>query len=314
MNRVDEALRRAATLTTATATREQDNTPITAPLRGPLSLELYPAEVARRAEAFAPEPALRVIEPPIDVLAEERPAAIRVGRSYENKLVFGDGASPFAMEQYRRLAAAVHRHQIDQGLNRLMVSSAVPGEGKTLTIVNLAMTLSGSYQRRVLLIDADLRRPSIHEVFGIANDEGLCDVLRSNSGEVPIAEVSPHLSVLPAGELRGDPLTVLASERMEELLQDLHTQFDWILLDAPPVALMADAAQLVHHTRAVILVIGAGSTPYSVVEKAVAELGRANIIGTVLNRIEDSGASWSEYYANVPAGRARTPTKALQRR
>ena len=299
MNRVDEALRRAADLAAAGTTEHHNQPSATEPVWGPISLDMYPVEHAPDGGAPVLQLAPRIEE--LSIVAPAAPVAddpspIRIGGAYEGKLVQNASAHPFSMEQYGRLAAAVEHHQVEQGLNRLMVSSSVPGEGKTLTIVNLAMTLSKSYTRRVLLVDADLRSPSIHGVFGIPNVDGLCEALQSNSREVSLTRVSQRLWVLPAGALHGDPLTVLASPRMAELLEDLATQFDWVLLDAPPVALMPDAGLLVRLTRAAVLVIGAGSTPHSVVEKAVADLGRDNIVGTVLNRIEGKSVKWSNYY------------------
>ena len=97
------------------------------------------------------------------------------------------------------LAATLHGLQDERGLKTLMVSSTVPREGKTLTVTNLALTFSESYDRRVLVIDADLRRPSIHEAFGIPNSPGLADVIRDGTGNVPLIEVAPKLAVLTAG-------------------------------------------------------------------------------------------------------------------
>jgi capsular exopolysaccharide synthesis family protein len=231
----------------------------------------------------------------------DRPISSRFSEAYQGKLVADGGAPPASIEQFRRLAGTLHHLQAEQGLKRLMVTSAVPQEGKTLTVVNLAMTLSESYRRRVLLIDADLRRPSIHDVFGISNQYGLCDALRPEPREFQFARVSPMLWVLPAGPPDANPMRALASDRMERFLDELGSSFDWILLDAPPVALMADAGVLARLTRAVILVIGAGSTPYGVVEKVVAELGRENIVGTVLNRIEAGASPWSAHYAGYGA-------------
>jgi len=213
------------------------------------------------------------------------------------------GAPPASIEQYRRVAATLHHLQAEQGLKRLMVTSAVPREGKTLTVVNLAMTLSESYRRRVLLIDADLRRPSVHEVFGISNRYGVCDALRPESKDLRFSRVSPMLWVLPAGPPDANPMGALASDRMERFLEEVGSSFDWILLDAPPVALMADAGLLARLTRAVILVIGAGFTPYTLVEKVVAELGREHIIGTVLNRVEEGAAHWSAYHSDYEGPR-----------
>ena len=122
------------------------------------------------------------------------------------------------------------------------------------------------------------------------------------------------LWVLPAGPPDANPMTALASERMEQFLDEVGSSFDWILLDAPPVALMADAGLLARLTRAVILVIGAGSTPYTVVEKVVTELGREHIVGTVLNRVEENAAPWSAYYSSYdpPTGHPSRPVSELR--
>ena len=118
----------------------------------------------------------------------------------------------FVVEQYRRLAAVLNDLQPQRGVKTLMVSSAAPREGKTLTITNLALTLSESYQQRVLLIDADLRRPSVHEVLGIPNRSGLVDVVRAGTLSFPTVEVTPHLNVLTAGHTDGSMLAQLASD------------------------------------------------------------------------------------------------------
>ena len=106
---------------------------------------------------------------------------VALAPSLDGKLVGSNNTPPMVVEQYRRLAASLHQLQEDTGLKTLMVASATPREGKTLTIANLALTLSGSYRRRVLLIDADLRRPSLHEVFCLPKTIGLSEALRSGS-------------------------------------------------------------------------------------------------------------------------------------
>ncbi len=314
MSRVDQALRQAdhpAVLTPAADSPE--------PLRGgrsPQPLDLYPSEPALEGGAarfdvsihapapfdvsvHAPAPFDVSIHAPTPVPERRRAfdsAARQAFRSpHADKLVTGNKLPACAVEQYRRLAATLHHLQEEQNLRTVTVTSAVPQEGKTLTIVNLALTLSGSYNRRVLLIDADLRRPAVHDVFGTSIAPGLCEALRPAPTATRVTEITPTLSVLPAGLLHGDPMVTLASEQMTRLLQDAAASFDWVLLDAPPAAVMADAGLLVRLTRAVILVIGANSTPYKVVERVVSEIGRDNIIGTVLNRVEDQVDGWSEY-------------------
>jgi len=202
------------------------------------------------------------------------------------------------MEQYRRLAATLHEAQVAKGLKTVMVTSAVPKEGKTLTVVNLALTLSESYRRRVLIVDADLRRPSVHEVLGIPNDRGLGDVLRGDRIEPGIVQVSTELSVLPAGRPNQDPMAGLSSGRMRTLVEDFASKYDWVVLDTPPIGLLSDAQLLVRVAQAVLFVIRAGSTPFPVVDRAINELGRDCIIGTVLNGVEGRTIPATNYYSD----------------
>jgi capsular exopolysaccharide synthesis family protein len=202
------------------------------------------------------------------------------------------------VEQFRRLAGVLHELQVERDLKTVMVTSAVPREGKTLTVTNLALTLSGAYQRRVMLIDADLRRPSVHQVLNLPNTGGLSEVLRSDEAELPIHQVSPQLTVLTAGRAENSPMALLTSQRMQRLLDEAAARFDWVLLDAAPVGFMPDAAILAGMTRAVLFVIGAGATPHRLVQRAIDELGRDSIVGTVLNRIEEENIPAAGYYGD----------------
>src|SRR5688500_11761690 len=180
MSRIDEALRRASE-----GSAGSHRGIVRVGERGPhivddATLEQYPREPREhsdRAESAAlPAPAASVPTPAPRV---KQVQVTRVGAGATGRLV-DTGATSVSLEQYRRLAATLHDAQIERGLKTVMVTSAVPREGKTLTVVNLALTLSESYGRRVLLIDADLRRPSIHEVLGISNGTGLSDMLYSD--------------------------------------------------------------------------------------------------------------------------------------
>lgn len=304
MSRIDEALRALER-----AAREERGLPHVVDGRHRVphraTLDHYPHEiVAVRAEA---EPRRR--EEP---RRSEEPEVVnrsRIARhdgnggadaDFSAKLVAGGGVTAVSLEQYRRLAAALHDAQMEHGLKTLMVTSAMPREGKTLTVVNLALTLSESYARRVLLIDADLRWPSVHEVLGLPNVRGLSEALSDDALEMPFVEVSPRLTVLPSGVPGTTPLAGLTSERMGTLLDRFESQFDWVLLDTPPVGLLPDARLLARLIRAVVLVIGAGSTPAPVVERAVAELGAECIVGTVLNRVEEDRIPDASYYSQQP--------------
>jgi capsular exopolysaccharide synthesis family protein len=212
------------------------------------------------------------------------------------RLVTGE-TNAVSVEQYRRLAAVLHDEQAEAQLKTVMVTSAVPDEGKTLTATNLALTLSESYGRRVLVIDADLRCPTMHATLGLSNDRGLSDALRSSNGDVPFTQVSDNLSVLTAGQPGSNPLASLTSARMDEILRDCAARFDWVILDTAPVGVLPDAQVLARFVGGVILVIGAGRTPAAAVERAVAELGGPDaIIGTVLNRVDQRRIPDASYY------------------
>jgi protein-tyrosine kinase len=294
MSRVDEARRRAVGLGGDVHPEGRD---VPAAPADNAILEAYPRE--RRSGINRPTVPVRPVPKPVAApqpVSLQQPGPLDPG---EPKLV-GRDISHVAAEQYRRLAGSLHQQQTETGLKTLMVTSSMPREGKTLTVTNLALTLSQSYKRRVLLIDADLRRPSVHEVLRLPNSAGLSECLRSPKGRPALVEVSPLLSVLTAGKLDADPMAGLTSERMGSLLEEWSAEFDWILLDAPPVGLMPDANLLARLTRAVVFVIAAGTTSHKVIERAIGQIGREFIIGTVLNRIDDQqlpvGAQYRDYY------------------
>jgi protein-tyrosine kinase len=224
----------------------------------------------------------------------------------ESRLLGHDEMSPVALEQYRRVAAVLHELHLDRGFRTLLVTSALPREGKTFTIVNLALTLSEAYQRRVLVIDADLRRPSVHSVLGIQVERGLIDVLDGTLADPPILTVTPTLSLLPAGTPRAAaPLAGLSSQRMRDVVGDLSARYDFVLLDTPPVGLLPDAQLLTRLAEGVLFVIRAGVTPFPAVERAIAALGRECLVGTALNAVEDDAipvaAYYAQYYGAEPA-------------
>lgn len=221
----------------------------------------------------------------------------------EARLVTG-ASSIVSLEQYRRLATVLHEEQVHRQLKTVMITSALPQDGKTLTVVNLGLTLSHSYARRVLVIDADLRWPGLHVVLDIPNDRGLSEALRDHRHELPFVQVSSRLSVLTAGRPGPTPLAGLTSTRMGEVIEACAAQFDWVLIDTSPVGVLPDAQVLARLAGAVILVIGAGSTPAPAVEHAIAELGGPDsILGIVLNRVEQRRIPSASYYGHYGPSR-----------
>lgn len=223
------------------------------------------------------------------------------------KLV-GTQLAPDVLEEYRRLAALLHHTQLERGSQVLMVTSAVAGEGKTLTSTNLALTLSGSYGRNVLLIDADLRRPSLHRMFNVSNASGLSDLLAVGSSTTPaLLSLSPRLTLLTAGRPDHDPMAALTSSRMKQLITEARTGFDWIIVDTPPVGLLTDASLLASMVDLALLVVRAESTPFEQVQRAAEAIGRHRITGVVLNRVSRAAlgeaSRYAEYYGSYTTPR-----------
>ena len=203
-----------------------------------------------------------------------------------------------SVEQYRRLAARLHLEQAQRGTKVVMISSALPGEGKTLTAANIALTLSHSYKRRVLLIDGDLRRPWVHELFNVPNVSGLNDGIRSQTGQkVPLIRWSDCLTILTAGRPDSDPMSVLSSDRMRQIIAEASATFDWVIVDTPPVGLLSDANLLAAIVDTIILVVQSGRTPFNDINKVVQTLGRDSILGVVLNKVDTNGRyPYDDYY------------------
>jgi capsular exopolysaccharide synthesis family protein len=203
------------------------------------------------------------------------------------KVVVDGGASTGVVEEYRKLASVLHHAQGAHGLKVLMVTSAAAGEGKTLTSVNLALTLSKSFHRRVLLIDCDLRKPTVHQIFGLENTAGVIDALRSTDDpKVHLIQVMPRLTLMLSGGMAADPITLLSSAVVPNLFRDVSEMFDWVIVDTPPAAVLPDCSLLSPAVDAAVVVVGAFETPYPLVQRAVEAIGRDKVIGAVMNRAE----------------------------
>ena len=253
----------------------------------------WSSETADAPAAGAPldeaaETAIRVDEPEFQ---DDGTIFEPTTRHMAEKLVLADDPDHASVEQYRRLAARLHLAQAEHGIKVVMIASALPGEGKTLTATNLALTLSESYQRDVLLIDGDLRRPSIHEMFRISNVSGLNDGLRSGADrKVPLVHWSTHLTLITAGRPDPDPMKVLVSQKMQKVIREAASKFQWVIIDTPPVGLLTDASLFSGMVDTAVLVIQAGRTPYASIQRAVEALGRDRIFGVVLNRAKTAAS------------------------
>lgn len=192
-----------------------------------------------------------------------------------------------AAEAYRALRANLTLSSVDHPLHTLVVTSAAPGEDKATTLANLAIVMAQGGQR-VILVDADLRRPSLHELFHAPNERGLTTLLEGENALTapPLARVAEieNLQLLTSGPLPLDPAAQLGSKRMEQVLAALLKCADVVLLDAPPVLVAADAVMLGMKTDGVLLIAKAGHTSREHLERAKAKLEKAQvrIVGVAL--------------------------------
>jgi capsular exopolysaccharide synthesis family protein len=306
MSRIDEAMRRAAG--EVEASPNVATTLAALPSESPgdavaLAEEAYPAEVPgkpRTAKPATEAPSGSAYRTTGAEAPKEQDGSLfeRLDARLTEKIVIDENMSAISREQYRRLAAVLHDAQSTTGLQVLMVASAIAGEGKTLTASNLALTFSESYQKRVLLIDGDLRRPTLHSVFRLDTASGLADGLLSpTETKMVVRQVSSRLAVLPAGRPSSDPMAGLTSERMKRLLAEARGAFDWVILDTPPVMLLPDAHLMASMVDGAVLVVRAGSTPHELVKRASEAIGRSRIVGVVLNRAEPSSQKDHYYYS-----------------
>jgi capsular exopolysaccharide synthesis family protein len=219
-----------------------------------------------------------------------------ISPTWAPRLVLGSQADFLLVEQFRQLAAVLHQCQSAHGTRVVMITSADPSEGKSLTAVNLALTLSESYKSRVMLVDGDLRRPSLHEITNVPNSSGLGETLTSpGMQKLPLFRLSDTLTLIPAGQPEANPMSALTSPRMRTILDEAVRLFDWVLIDVPPLGPVADANLLVPMTDGALLVVRAGQTPYEAVRRAVEALGRERILGVVLNGVDRKSAQYRRY-------------------
>ncbi len=217
-----------------------------------------------------------------------------------NLITLIDPRSPVA-EAYRTLRTNLMFSSVDRAIRVLVVSSAVPGEGKSTAAANLAVTLAQGGQR-TLLVDCDLRKPSQHALWGVPNEQGLTTMLLETEARdrPPLQPTAlESLSLLTSGPLPPNPADVIGSRRMEEVIAALREQADYIVFDAPPVLAVTDAALLALKTDGLLLILRAGVSRRDQTARAKQELERVNVplIGAVLLDAPRD-ASVRAYYSN----------------
>jgi len=192
---------------------------------------------------------------------------------------------PLFYELLKGLRAKVEYKMDTLNLRVIAVSSAVAGEGKTLTSIQLAANMASTGRKKVLLVDMDLRKSSIARELGIASDSGLSEFLSGSLPKEKIVRNSivPGLSVIVGGKTISSPADMLAGEKFRSLLRELREQFDLVILDTPPILPVPDAVTISEQVDAFILLFRFSHTPYQLFHQAIDELGERKIVGVVLN-------------------------------
>ncbi len=236
-----------------------------------------------------------------EILAEE------VSLRPESRIPFHTDPHGCAADRYRLLRMRLRELWIAGKLKTLLITSALPEDGKSTTAMNVATALAEGGKYSVLLIEADLYHSPLAELLGIRPGPGLAECLE---GTVSLTSAIRRLQplgwfVLPAGEVHGNPTELLHTEAFARVMQKVVPCFDWVLIDSPPVLPLVDALLLKHHANATLLVARAGKTPREAIEKSLALLGREHVLGVVLNAVDGLNqlySKYSKYYGSFRTG------------
>jgi capsular exopolysaccharide synthesis family protein len=215
--------------------------------------------------------------------------------------LLNNGVQPAFSEAFRSIRTNVLFSFAQEGSRTIVVTSTGPNEGKSTVAGNLAVALAQAGPR-VLLVDADMRRPKMHEMFKVPQEPGLSNVLVGNSkasDSVRKSEVT-NMWLLTAGRTPPNPAELIGSQRCRDFVTSLNQHFDWIIVDSPPVMPVTDAALLAHQASGVVFVVGSEMTSRQAAARAVEHLdqAKANFVGAVLNRVDlqRNGYYYSQYY------------------
>jgi capsular exopolysaccharide synthesis family protein len=291
MSRIREALKRAAEERSAqTGGRAEDFVDI---------LEGAPASVASPVEVgkFDLHPSTEFINPDLNTLFAE---CRKVEWCFEPRFsVFADeGNHRAGAEKFRTLRSRLYQISATRPLRRLLLTSSVPQEGKTFVAANLAQSIIRQPDRRVLLIDADLRASRLNLTLGALNEPGLSDYLLGEAGITKVLQVSEerNLCFIPGGKLVSNPSELLHSQKMKSLLERMGQMFDWVIVDSPPAIAVHDASILADMCDGVLFVVRAGATDFELAQKAAAEFSDSKLLGVILNRVEKRETYGAYYY------------------
>lgn len=213
-----------------------------------------------------------------------------------SKLVVGSNQTSSISEQFRTIRTNIQFSMVDRQIKTIVITSARQGAGKSFTAANLSVTLA-SEDKRILLVDADLRKPTVHTIFQKKNNQGLTTLLTDNrltAENMIVYSGIPHLYLLPSGAIPPNPSELLNSNRMNEIMKELENAFDMILYDMPPVLAVTDAQIMASKVDGTIFVIPKGrvSEDDTLKSKKLLSIVGANVLGAILNRVEKTDTGY----------------------
>jgi capsular exopolysaccharide synthesis family protein len=213
-------------------------------------------------------------------------------------LFFNGDDSARGTEEFRTLRSRLYHAREKTPLKKLLITSALPKEGKSFTAANLAQVLVRQHGRRVLLIDGDLRGPRLHMMLGTTSSPGLADYLQGRCDEFSIMQRGPmeNLFFIPSGQEISDPAELVANGRLKLLLQRVEALFDWIIVDSPPAVPVSDASVLAKACDGVLMVVRSNTTPTDMARRARMEFPDDALVGVVLNGTNADAMPYTRYY------------------
>ncbi|MBM4043634.1 MAG: CpsD/CapB family tyrosine-protein kinase [Planctomycetes bacterium] len=309
MSKIERAIERLAR---ERKDRETRDAALRDPASEPTPVVVVAGEQANKASA-SPRP--HPVPHPAEAGSDSPPGTLNMDKS----LVAHHAPMSSCREDFRRIQVALHRASQTKPCRVILVTSSIRNEGKSTTAMNLAITICQEMARSVVVVDADMRRPSVGQLIGVKPKKGLADLLESRNGkcldDIIVQTPVPHLSIVPTPLAQANPAELVNTETMKRIISELRERFSFVIIDSPPLLPVPDATILAKHVDGVILVVEACRTKKQAVVKALEHLHGAPVLGFILNKGEvaiprksyDAYGRYAGYYrTSAPIEEART--------
>jgi capsular exopolysaccharide synthesis family protein len=251
---------------------------------------------AAAATETAPEPAEEVLETSTGIDQFSQFQSLKILVPPQSRLVCITEKESLAAEKFRFLGVRLRQLQQSRPLKKVLITSTIPQEGKSMVAANLACTLARRNQQRTLLLEGDLRRPALAKMFGLSKVPGISEWLQGELG--PMTSIyhleGAGLWLLPAGNIPRNPLELMQSGRLSVLMDQLTTWFDWIVIDSPPVLPLADTSVWMRLADGILLVARQGTTEKEQLRRGLETIESAKLLGALLN--SSNNVTHSDYY------------------